>query len=120
MILEDGVGTVTGRISFSGETSTFRCKNGRGSFWDQPLKNEKLRELFEQEELRRRLCPAPSPSALRRHRPRYDARVRRQEKDLYTRIAQLPRSASLRKVNAGIPKMGCRMSSLLRWVLIKT
>ncbi|CAK9105878.1 unnamed protein product [Durusdinium trenchii] len=41
-----------------------------GSFWDQPLKNEKLRELFEQE-----------------------------EKDLYTRIAQLPRSASLRKVN---------------------
>ncbi|CAE7200863.1 Ehd1 [Symbiodinium sp. CCMP2592] len=41
-----------------------------GTFWDQPLKNEKLRELFEQE-----------------------------ENDLYTKIAQLPRSASLRKVN---------------------
>mmetsp|Transcript_11094 Transcript_11094/g.31923 ORF Transcript_11094/g.31923 Transcript_11094/m.31923 type:complete len:538 (-) Transcript_11094:113-1726(-) len=41
-----------------------------GSFWDDPLKNENLRELFEQE-----------------------------ENDLYTRIAQLPRSASVRKVN---------------------
>lgn len=41
-----------------------------GSFWDQPLKNEKLRELFEQE-----------------------------ESDLYSKIAQLPRSASIRKVN---------------------
>ncbi|CAE7691077.1 Ehd1 [Symbiodinium microadriaticum] len=44
--------------------------NEKGTFWDQPLKNEKLRELFEQE-----------------------------ENDLYTKIAQLPRSASLRKVN---------------------
>lgn len=41
-----------------------------GSFWDQPLKNEKLRELFEQE-----------------------------ESDLYSKIAQLPRSSSIRKVN---------------------
>jgi len=41
-----------------------------GSFWDEPLKNENLRELFEQE-----------------------------ENDLYTRIAQLPRTASVRKVN---------------------
>lgn len=41
-----------------------------GSFWDEPLKNENLRELFEQE-----------------------------ENDLYTRIAQLPRSAGMRKIN---------------------
>eukprot|EP00406_Dinophysis_acuminata_P024708 CAMPEP_0179348650 /NCGR_PEP_ID=MMETSP0797-20121207/73816_1 /TAXON_ID=47934 /ORGANISM="Dinophysis acuminata, Strain DAEP01" /LENGTH=557 /DNA_ID=CAMNT_0021063471 /DNA_START=15 /DNA_END=1686 /DNA_ORIENTATION=- len=41
-----------------------------GSFWDEPLKNDKLRDLFEQE-----------------------------ENDLYTRIAQLPRSAAVRKVN---------------------
>ncbi|CAE8632737.1 unnamed protein product [Polarella glacialis] len=41
-----------------------------GSFWDEPLKNENLRELFEKE-----------------------------ENDLYTRIAQLPRTASVRKVN---------------------
>jgi len=41
-----------------------------GSFWDEPLKNESLRELFEQE-----------------------------ENDLYTRLAQLPRSAAVRKVN---------------------
>merc|ERR1719343_1911690 len=41
-----------------------------GSYWDEPLKNENLRELFEQE-----------------------------ENDLYTRIAQLPRSAAVRKVN---------------------
>lgn len=41
-----------------------------GSFWEEPLKNENLRELFEQE-----------------------------ENDLYTRIAQLPRSSAVRKVN---------------------
>lgn len=41
-----------------------------GSFWDEPLKNENLRELFEQE-----------------------------ENDLYTLIAQLPRTAAVRKVN---------------------
>eukprot|EP00931_Biecheleriopsis_adriatica_P050186 TRINITY_DN29044_c0_g1_i1.p1 TRINITY_DN29044_c0_g1~~TRINITY_DN29044_c0_g1_i1.p1 ORF type:complete len:533 (-),score=118.50 TRINITY_DN29044_c0_g1_i1:173-1771(-) len=41
-----------------------------GSFWDEPMKNEKLRELFEQE-----------------------------ANDLYTKIAQLPRTASVRKVN---------------------
>lgn len=41
-----------------------------GSFWDEPLKNENLRELFEQE-----------------------------ENDLYTRIAQLPRTAAVRKIN---------------------
>jgi len=41
-----------------------------GSFWDEPLKNEHLRELFEQE-----------------------------ENDLYTRIAQLPRTSAVRKVN---------------------
>lgn len=41
-----------------------------GSFWDETLKNENLRELFEKE-----------------------------ENDLYTRIAQLPRTASVRKVN---------------------
>lgn len=41
-----------------------------GSYWDEPLKNEKLRELFEQE-----------------------------ENDLYTKIAQLPRSALVAKVN---------------------
>lgn len=41
-----------------------------GSFWDEPLKNEMMRELFEQE-----------------------------ENDLYTLIAQLPRTAAVRKVN---------------------
>jgi len=41
-----------------------------GSFWDEPLKNENLRELFEQE-----------------------------ANDLYTLIAQLPRTAAVRKVN---------------------
>lgn len=41
-----------------------------GSFWDEPLKNENLRELFEKE-----------------------------ENDLYTKIAQLPKTASVRKVN---------------------
>ncbi|CAK0872982.1 unnamed protein product [Prorocentrum cordatum] len=41
-----------------------------GSFWDEPLKNEHLRELFEQE-----------------------------ENDLYTQIAQLPRTSAVRKVN---------------------
>lgn len=41
-----------------------------GSFWDEPLKNENLRELFEQE-----------------------------ENDLYTKMAQLPRTAAIRKVN---------------------
>lgn len=41
-----------------------------GSFWDEPLQNEKFRELFEQE-----------------------------ENDLYTRIAQLPRTAAVRKIN---------------------
>mmetsp|Transcript_104084 Transcript_104084/g.293507 ORF Transcript_104084/g.293507 Transcript_104084/m.293507 type:complete len:538 (+) Transcript_104084:148-1761(+) len=41
-----------------------------GSYWDEPLKNESLRELFEQE-----------------------------ENDLYTKLAQLPRTATVRKVN---------------------
>jgi len=41
-----------------------------GSFWDEPLKNENLRELFEME-----------------------------ENDLYTLIAQLPRQSAVRKVN---------------------
>mmetsp|Transcript_45741 Transcript_45741/g.106191 ORF Transcript_45741/g.106191 Transcript_45741/m.106191 type:complete len:536 (+) Transcript_45741:117-1724(+) len=41
-----------------------------GSFWDQPLQNEAQRELFEQE-----------------------------ENELYTKLAQLPRSATVRKVN---------------------
>mmetsp|Transcript_11558 Transcript_11558/g.26884 ORF Transcript_11558/g.26884 Transcript_11558/m.26884 type:complete len:537 (-) Transcript_11558:80-1690(-) len=41
-----------------------------GSFWDQPLQNESLRELFEHE-----------------------------ENELYTKLAQLPRSATVRKVN---------------------
>merc|ERR1719343_1120911 len=41
-----------------------------GSYWDEPLKNENLRELFEQE-----------------------------ENDLYTKLAQLPRTATVRKVN---------------------
>eukprot|EP00929_Paragymnodinium_shiwhaense_P112137 TRINITY_DN80390_c0_g1_i1.p1 TRINITY_DN80390_c0_g1~~TRINITY_DN80390_c0_g1_i1.p1 ORF type:complete len:633 (+),score=155.93 TRINITY_DN80390_c0_g1_i1:210-2108(+) len=41
-----------------------------GSYWDATLKNENLRELFEQE-----------------------------ENDLYTKLAQLPRTATVRKVN---------------------
>eukprot|EP00927_Polykrikos_kofoidii_P048060 TRINITY_DN42293_c0_g1_i1.p1 TRINITY_DN42293_c0_g1~~TRINITY_DN42293_c0_g1_i1.p1 ORF type:complete len:636 (+),score=107.13 TRINITY_DN42293_c0_g1_i1:65-1909(+) len=41
-----------------------------GSFWDEPLKNENFRELFEKE-----------------------------ENDLYTMLAQLPRTATVRKVN---------------------
>eukprot|EP00928_Gymnodinium_smaydae_P034765 TRINITY_DN2456_c1_g1_i1.p1 TRINITY_DN2456_c1_g1~~TRINITY_DN2456_c1_g1_i1.p1 ORF type:complete len:685 (-),score=192.54 TRINITY_DN2456_c1_g1_i1:63-2117(-) len=41
-----------------------------GSYWDEPLKNENLRDLFEQE-----------------------------ENDLYTKLAQLPQTATVRKVN---------------------
>lgn len=58
-----------------------------GSFWDEPLQNDAQRKLFESE-----------------------------ENDLYTCLAQLPRSAAVRKLNDLIKR--ARLAKVLAYVLV--